>query len=64
MAIREAGDRDGFAAGYLLGTRAGRERYEQIVAVAERASRRLEDFSTRHAPGDPVVRQGRTDGRT
>ena len=36
-----------FATGYLLGTRAGRERYEQMVAIAERASRRLEDFSTR-----------------
>lgn len=53
-----------FATGYLLGTRAGRERYEQMVAIAERASRRLEDFSTRHPPGDRVAGQGRTDGRS
>jgi hypothetical protein len=52
-----------FAAGYLLGTRAGRERYEQIVAVAEGASRRLEDFSVRHPPGDRVGGQGSPDGR-
>ena len=51
-----------FAAGYLLGTRAGHERYDQIVAVAERASRRLEDFSSRHPPGAPAGGQGRPDG--
>lgn len=36
-----------FGAGYLVGTRAGRERYEQIVIAAEKASKRLEDFSAR-----------------
>ena len=40
-----------FAFGYLLGARAGRERYAQIVEVAGRASQRLEDFSARHPPG-------------
>jgi hypothetical protein len=40
-----------FAAGYILGARAGRERYGQIVAVIEKASQRLEDFSARHPPG-------------
>jgi hypothetical protein len=39
-----------FAAGYILGARAGRERYEQIVAIAEEASQRLERFSARHPP--------------
>ena len=39
-----------FAAGYLFGTRAGRERYAQILAAAARASQRLEDYSARH-PG-------------
>lgn len=34
-----------FGAGYLLGTRAGRERYGQIVAAAQGASKRLEDYS-------------------
>ena len=34
-----------FGAGYVIGTKAGRERYEQIVAMAERAARRLEEFS-------------------
>jgi hypothetical protein len=52
-----------FAAGYLFGTRAGRERYEQIVAVAEQTSRRLEDFSARHPPGDRVGKPQRPDGR-
>jgi hypothetical protein len=33
-----------FGVGYVLGTRAGRERYEQIVAAAQRASQRLEDY--------------------
>lgn len=34
-----------FGVGYVLGTRAGRERYEQIVAAAQNASKRLEDYS-------------------
>ena len=34
-----------FGAGYVIGTKAGRERYEQIVAMAERAARRLDEFS-------------------
>jgi len=38
-----------FAAGYFFGAKAGRERYAQIVEVAARASRRLEEFSTRGA---------------
>jgi hypothetical protein len=37
-----------FAAGYVFGSRAGRERYAQILQVAARASRQLEDFSARH----------------
>ena len=32
-----------FAVGYVLGTRAGRERYEQILAAAQSASQRLEN---------------------
>ena len=39
-----------FAAGYILGARAGRERYAQIVAVMEKASGKLEEFSSRHPP--------------
>jgi len=39
-----------FGAGYVLGTRAGRERYAQIIAVADRASKRLEAYSERHRP--------------
>lgn len=34
-----------FGAGYVLGTRAGRERYGQIVAAAQGASKRLEEYS-------------------
>ena len=33
-----------FGVGYVLGTRAGHERYEQIVQAAQRASQRLEDY--------------------
>jgi hypothetical protein len=34
-----------FGVGYVLGTRAGRERYEQIVGAAQNASKRLEEYS-------------------
>ncbi|WP_211287994.1 hypothetical protein [Mumia flava] len=36
-----------FGIGYVLGSRAGRERYEQILAAAKRAGARLEQY------GDP-----------
>lgn len=34
-----------FGAGYVLGARAGRARYEQIAAVAQAAARRLDDYA-------------------
>lgn len=34
-----------FGAGYVLGTKAGRERYAQIVQASARASKRLEEYS-------------------
>jgi hypothetical protein len=34
-----------FAIGYVLGSKAGRERYGQIIAAAKRASQRLEEYS-------------------
>ncbi len=34
------------AVGYVLGTRAGRERYEEIRQLASRAARRLEDYGS------------------
>jgi hypothetical protein len=40
-----------FAAGYLIGARAGRERYVQIVNGLASASQRLEEFSARR-PSD------------
>ncbi len=33
-----------FGAGYVLGTKAGKERYEQILAAAQTASQRLETY--------------------
>lgn len=39
-----------FAAGYIMGAKAGRERYAQIAGAAQRASERLEAFSLRHSP--------------
>ncbi len=40
-----------FAAGYVTGARAGRERYAQIVNEVARAAQRLEEFSSRRPPG-------------
>jgi hypothetical protein len=52
-----------FAAGYVVGTKAGRERYAQIADIAGRASQRLEAFGARHGgagrdgrPARPVAR--------
>ena len=39
-----------FAVGYVVGSRAGHERYAQIVDAVERTTQRLEAFSARHAP--------------
>ena len=36
-----------FGVGYVLGTKAGRERYGQIIAAAQSASKRVEDYSHR-----------------
>jgi hypothetical protein len=35
-----------FGAGYVLGSKAGRERYNQIVAFTQKAARRLDELST------------------
>ena len=48
-----------FAAGYIVGAKAGRERYAQIINVVERASKQLEEFSSRRPPG----RHGASSGR-
>ena len=40
-----------FAAGYVIGAKAGRGRYAQIVDVVGRGSQRLEEFSARRPPG-------------
>jgi hypothetical protein len=47
-----------FGAGYVIGTKAGHERYEQIVAVAARASKRLEEYSARHRAHDAEPERG------
>ena len=39
-----------FAAGYVAGARAGRERYEEILEAMARASEKLEELSARSAP--------------
>ena len=51
-----------FAAGYVFGARAGRERYAQIVDAVERASQRLDEFSSRHTPATQSKGSGRADG--
>jgi hypothetical protein len=40
-----------FTAGYVIGARAGRERYAQIITGLASASQKLEEFSARH-PSD------------
>jgi hypothetical protein len=50
-----------FAVGYVLGTRAGRERYQQIVTAAQKASQRLENyFESGSHPNDGSPRTGET----
>jgi hypothetical protein len=41
-----------FGAGYVLGTRAGRDRYEQLRGLARDASQRLEDAGVRQVLED------------
>lgn len=48
------------AVGYVLGTRAGRERYEQIRQAASRAAERLEHYG---ASGSLATAVGRGDDR-
>lgn len=40
-----------FAAGYVIGAKAGRERYAQITEAIAKASAQLEEFSSRRPPG-------------
>ncbi|WP_370617853.1 hypothetical protein [Mumia sp. Pv 4-285] len=42
-----------FGIGYVLGTRAGRERYEKIVAAARQAGQRLEKYGDPDGAGGP-----------
>jgi hypothetical protein len=51
-----------FAVGYVVGARAGRERYAQIIDVLERTSQRLEAFSSRPTAGSQGEGSGRADG--
>jgi hypothetical protein len=51
-----------FAAGYVIGARAGRERYVQIVNGLASASQRLEEFSARRPPGRQGHGSPRADG--
>ena len=52
-----------FAAGYVLGARAGHERYAQIVEVAARASQRLEELSARGGGSRQADGAGRSRAR-
>jgi hypothetical protein len=40
-----------FAIGYVVGAKAGHDRYVQIVDGMARASQRLDEFSARRRPG-------------
>jgi hypothetical protein len=50
-----------FAVGYVVGARAGRERYAQIVEGVASASQRLEQFSSRRPPGNQNPAAARAD---
>ena len=50
-----------FAAGYVAGAKAGRERYAQIVDGMARASQKLDEFSSRHPPDRSDSGSGRAD---
>jgi hypothetical protein len=41
-----------FGAGYVLGSRAGRERYVQIVELAQRTAQRIEERQSARARSD------------
>ena len=51
-----------FAAGYVIGARAGRERYAQIIHEMARASQALDEFSARRPPGGRGEGAGRGGG--
>ena len=51
-----------FAVGYVVGAKAGRERYAQIVDGMARASQRLDEFSARRPPGRQGHGSPRADG--
>jgi hypothetical protein len=51
-----------FAAGYVIGARAGRERYAQIIQGMARASQALDEFSARRPPGRRDEGSGRACG--
>ena len=50
-----------FGAGYVLGTRAGRERYAQIIQMAQKASERLDAYDQNGGkPSDRLAQYIRT----
>ena len=51
-----------FAVGYVVGAKAGGDRYTQIVGGMARASRRLDEFSARRPPGRQDHGSPRADG--
>ena len=53
-----------FGTGYVLGTRAGRERYAQIVALAQRTAQRIEGCQSAGSAraDDPQQASGHTAG--
>jgi hypothetical protein len=51
-----------FALGYVVGAKAGRERYVQIVDGMARASQRLDQFSARRRPDRQADGSPRADG--
>jgi hypothetical protein len=53
-----------FAAGYVIGARAGGERYAQIAKVAERTSRRLNELSSRRRPVGDDIASGHGEGES
>ncbi len=53
-----------FGAGYVLGTKAGRERYNQIAAMAQAAAKRLDEYGALNQPRSTAWGASRADRRS
>jgi hypothetical protein len=53
-----------FGAGYVLGSKAGRERYNQIARMAQEMARRLDDYGANNRSAGSSRRRSRAGTRS